>query len=511
MSVSLAIAAASLTAWVYLLAFRGMFWLCRERDGISPHQVASQRSPANGKHPRVVAVVPARNEADCIWRALRSLEAQDYPGEFRIVVVDDQSTDDTADLVRSLRSDRICLISGSARPSGWTGKLWALQQGADLAGASEPEFLWLTDADIVHSPDNLSRLVERAESGDLVLVSLMAKLACDTLAERLLISAFVFFFAMLYPFAWVNNVHRKTAAAAGGCMLVRRRALLDAGSLAAVRGAIIDDCALARRLKAQGPVWLGLTSRSVSIRPYGTFGDIRAMVSRSAFAQLDYSWSLVVLTTLGMGAVYVAPPVLAITGIWPGALCGSGGVARHGRGPDPNAAILPTKSGLGICLTRHGGLLWRIHREFCAPTLARARRDVERPSPGGAPFGESLRRRHRANCSASLAPLPPAAGEPSDLSSGKGHRDENFPVASLLIAPRHRDIILAFYRFVREADDIADHPQASAEEKLRMLEECVGRSSARTTPWKAASAFETCFRSAGSRKTCARSAGSVPA
>jgi squalene synthase HpnC len=425
-----------------------------------------------------VAVVPARNEAEGIERALRSLEAQDYRGAFRIIVVDDQSTDDTAGRVRSLCSDRIMLIAGSARPQGWTGKLWALQQGIDAAAQTRPEFLWLTDADIVHAPDNLWRLVERAEKGKLALVSLMAKLCCESAAERLLIPAFVFFFAMLYPFAWVNNITRKVAAAAGGCMLVRRETLQSAGSIAAIRGEIIDDCALARRLKAHGPIWLGLTSRSVSIRPYAQFSDIRGMVSRSAFAQLHYSWSMVVLTIIGMGAIYVAPPILAIFAHGPARFAAAAAwlamavslmpMLRFYRRNPLWGFALPVTAACYAAFTLDSAIQHRRGRGGMWKGRAQAAADT---SPKRS---KSLRAADAArDGSPSLA--SPSLGSPGmptrELSSGKGHRDENFPVASFLIAPQHRSIILAFYRFVREADDIADHAQASADEKLHRLEQ----------------------------------------
>ncbi len=190
-----------------------------------------------------------------------------------------------------------------------------------VAAAGSPDYLWLTDADIAHTNNNLSKLVARAEAGKLVLTTLMAKLHCGNAAERLLIPAFVFFFDMLYPFAWVNDPHSKTAAAAGGCMLIRREALECAGGIDAIRGEIIDDCAMGRLMKAQGPVWVGLTDRSVSLRPY-SFGDIRKMVSRSAYAQLSYSPLQLAGTVAGMILVYVAAPFVAIFARGPAQLAG---------------------------------------------------------------------------------------------------------------------------------------------------------------------------------------------
>jgi hopene-associated glycosyltransferase HpnB len=301
-----AIAGLSCAIWIYLVAARGGFWLARERnDGGVPEP---------STWPSVTAVVPARDEADVIARVIGSLLAQSYPGNFRVVLVDDQSTDKTGDIARTLDTDnRLTILSGSVRPAGWTGKLWAVQQGIAHATAdSAPDYLWLTDADIAHQAENLRRLVARAEEGDRVLVSEMAKLHCRTPAERFLIPAFVFFFDMLYPFAWVNDAKKPLAAAAGGSMLVRRDALEAAGGIAGIRGEIIDDCALARLMKLQGPIWLGLTDMADSIRPYVTIGEIGRMVSRSAYAQLRYSWVVLAGTVAGMLLLYGVPPVFAL-------------------------------------------------------------------------------------------------------------------------------------------------------------------------------------------------------
>jgi hopene-associated glycosyltransferase HpnB len=295
---SLVLGLVPLAAWLYLVLGRGFFWLARERD--------DKDAPPPVTWPSVTAVVPARNEADVIARTVGSLMAQDYAGDFRVILIDDQSGDSTGDAARALGCT---VISGAPRPPGWTGKLWAVSQGIAAAGA--PDYLWLTDADIAHTPDNLAKLVARAEAGDLVLTSLMAKLHCESTAEKLLIPAFVFFFDMLFPFGWVNGKGR-TAAAAGGCMVVRREALERAGGIAVIRGEIIDDCALGRTMKRQGRIWLGLTDRAVSIRPYQGFGEIRRMVARSAYAQLSYSPLLLAGTVAGMLLVYVAAPFVAV-------------------------------------------------------------------------------------------------------------------------------------------------------------------------------------------------------
>jgi hopene-associated glycosyltransferase HpnB len=304
----LAIAAIGLAAWIYLLLGRGFFWLAREVDDV-------REPPEPAQWPAVTAVVPARNEADVIARSIGGLLAQDYPGEFKVVLVDDASDDGTADRAIAAAeklgaSPRLTVVAGQPLPAGWTGKLWAVSQGVEAASPDAPAYLLITDADIAHSPDNLRHLAARAEDGRLVMVSLMARLSVATWAERLMIPAFVFFFDMLYPFAWVNDPTRVTAAAAGGCMLVRREALEAAGGIAAIKAEIIDDCALGARLKAQGPIWLGLTERAISLRPYPSFGEIGRMISRSAYAQLGYSPLMLAGTIAGMILVYLDAPIL---------------------------------------------------------------------------------------------------------------------------------------------------------------------------------------------------------
>ena len=293
-----------LLIWLYLLLFHNGFWLLRERD---TQPVAEPET-----WPSVVAVVPARDEADVIQRSIGSLIAQDYPGEFRIVLVDDQSGDGTGAVARSLNSERLTVLTGGARPAGWTGKLWAMSQGSDYAAAFKPDYLWFTDADIAHSSDNLRMLVARAKDGNRVLVSLMARLSCKSAAEHFLIPAFVFFFDMLFPFGAVNNPRNTVAAAAGGCMLVKESALKESGGIAAIRHNIIDDCAMGRAMKRQGAIWLGLTDRAVSLRPYPHIADIRQMVTRSAYAQLGYSPLVLAGTMLGLALVYLAPVMTAL-------------------------------------------------------------------------------------------------------------------------------------------------------------------------------------------------------
>ncbi|MEO8812624.1 MAG: glycosyltransferase [Caulobacteraceae bacterium] len=311
-------AGACLAAWLALIFGRGFFWLARERDDRGP------APPIPPRWPSVIAVVPARDEVDVIARSIGSLLDQDYPGDFRVILVDDDSGDGTAAAARAVAAgERLDIVAGRPLAPGWTGKLWAVQQGiARATTAGAPDFLLLTDADIAHAPDNLRRLVARAEAGDLALVSLMARLTVETGAERMMIPAFVFFFAMLFPFRWVADPRRGTAAAAGGCMLVRREALEAAGGVEAIRASIIDDCALAARLKTRGPIWLGLTGRAHSLRPYTGFAEIGRMISRSAYAQLGYSPGLLAGTILGMGIVFVAGPAAAVFGVGAARLVG---------------------------------------------------------------------------------------------------------------------------------------------------------------------------------------------
>jgi hopene-associated glycosyltransferase HpnB len=308
------IATLALAVWVYLMTARGGYWLAHERD--------DRQEPAPpATWPRVVAVIPARDEVETIGTTIGSLLGQAYAGHFSVILVDDESRDGTADAARVAAaavgaSDRLAVLAGRPLPAGWTGKLWAVNQGIEQATAlaSSPDYLLLTDADITYAPDALARLVARAAAGGFVLTSLMAKLRCESVAERIFVPAFIYFFQMLYPFGWVNRRAHPMAAAAGGCMLVRPQALQAAGGIAAIRGALIDDCALGAALKRQGPIWLGLTERVVSARPYDRIADIRRMVARSAYAQLGYSPVLLAGTVLGLALTYLAGPALALTG-----------------------------------------------------------------------------------------------------------------------------------------------------------------------------------------------------
>ncbi len=306
----LTLASTALAVWLYLIFARGAFWRCSQRDDWPSPQVPAR--------PPVAAVVPARNEADCIGRTIASLLAQDYPGPWTVILVDDDSSDGTAEIAHrgADGNERLKVVRSRGLPAGWTGKLWAIKQGIDAAAAlpQPPVYVLLTDADIVHATDSVSRLVAHAERNALVLTSLMVKLHCESFAERIAIPAFVFFFQMLYPFVWVNRRQSSVAAAAGGCMLVRADVLQKAGGMDAIRAALIDDCALAKLLKAHGPIWLGLTERVRSIRRYPAVSDIRRMVVRSAYAQLSYSPLVLGGTVVAMALTYLLPPLLAIFG-----------------------------------------------------------------------------------------------------------------------------------------------------------------------------------------------------
>ncbi len=318
------LAAASLACvacavWVYLLAARGGFWRASLRDDAATHPSADPIV-----WPHVAIVMPARDEEDVIGPSVESLLRQDYRGKLSLIVVDDHSSDRTA--AEAVSAGNSAEAAGSPRtltvltapplPGGWTGKLWAVFTGVRHSSAlpEPPEYLLLTDADICHASVTLTDLVRRALGERTVLTSLMAKLRCESFAERALIPAFIFFFQMLYPFAWVNRADRSTAAAAGGCMLVHRRALASAGGIEAIRGELIDDCALARLLKPHGPIWIGLTERVRSIRAYRSVGDIGHMITRSAYAQLGFSRWWLASTTAAMTLTYLAPPALSLLG-----------------------------------------------------------------------------------------------------------------------------------------------------------------------------------------------------
>jgi hopene-associated glycosyltransferase HpnB len=377
-----------LATWIGLLTLRGQFWRTDQRLEVGETMLESL--------PTVCAVIPARNEADLLPVSLRSLLSQDYHGSFTVFLVDDHSTDGTPDIALGVghalnKSQQLQIVSAQALPPGWTGKLWAIEQGIqavetrhvaslqkpdvaslqkpdvaslqkpdvaslkkpDVASLEKPDYYLLTDADIEHDIANLRRLVAKAEKDNLDLVSVMVRLRCKSLWEQLLIPAFVFFFQKIYPFRWVNDPNNPTAAAAGGCILIRREALNRIGGIKAVRHALIDDCALANAIKSgglrtrekginnsfppspplpispsssTGRIWLGLSTLTRSLRPYLSLNTIWDMVARTAYTQLNYSPLLLILTLVGMTLIYIVPPL----GLILGALMGHWGIAFIG-------------------------------------------------------------------------------------------------------------------------------------------------------------------------------------
>jgi hopene-associated glycosyltransferase HpnB len=312
-SLAIFLSIASLLIWVVLTFFRGAFWqLHAFNDDLVPGDNLQD-------WPAVVAVVPARNEAETIEKTVESLLGQEYAGAFRVIVVDDHSEDGTAGLAlraaeKMQASQRVMIVTAKELPEGWTGKLWALHQGVEEASAGSIEYLWFTDADIVHAPDTLRRLLSRAERQRLDLTSLMVLLQAKSFAERLLMPAFLYFFLKLYPPRWTADAKSRTAGAAGGCVLLRRTALERIGGVATIRSEVIDDCALARAVKRSGgAIWMGLTRQSVSLRSYDTFGEIRDLIARTAFTQLGYSSVVLIGTLLGMLITYVLPVVLTFS------------------------------------------------------------------------------------------------------------------------------------------------------------------------------------------------------
>jgi hopene-associated glycosyltransferase HpnB len=300
----------TLAIWLHLFFGRGWFWRVKNLDA------NADRAKPQVVFPKIVAVVPARNEAKTIGEVVTSLVRQDYWGAFFIVIVDDHSDDETAAIASRVSmehgaEEKVRVVTASALPAGWTGKLWALNEGVVTADAEAPAFYWFTDADITHAPDALRRLVARAEQNNLGLASFMVLLQAKTLPERALIPAFLYFFLMLYPPQWIADEDLTTAGAAGGCILLRREALDRIGGLASIRGEVIDDCALARAVKESGgQVWMGLTRESASLRAYGTFGEIRDLIARTAFTQLRYSTLFLAGTLAGMFLTYLAPVML---------------------------------------------------------------------------------------------------------------------------------------------------------------------------------------------------------
>lgn len=358
------VAGVSLLAWVWLLLAQGFFWRTDVR-------LPAAGEPGPVGWPAVAVVVPARDEAAVLPLSLPSLLAQEYPGRAEVFLIDDGSSDGTGDTARSLGALHgglpLTVASPGPLPAGWTGKLWGVRHGIALAAErTGAEYLLLTDADIAHEPDSLRALVAAARAADLDMVSLMARLRVETGWERLIVPAFVYFFAQLYPFRWINRPGGRTAAAAGGCVLIRRTAVEAAGVPESIRHAVIDDVALARAVKGGGGrIWLGLADRVDSVRPYPDLGELWRMVSRSAYAQLRHNPAVLAGTVAGLVLVYLVPPLAAAggaaAGAWP--LCALGTAAwavmagtylpmlRYYRQPLWLAPLLPFTAALYLLMT----------------------------------------------------------------------------------------------------------------------------------------------------------------
>src|SRR6266700_5553493 len=313
-------------AWAYLVAGHGGYWRTSEWLPRVTHEPEAW--------PDVVAVVPARNEAEMLSATLPALLGQEYPGALSVIVVDDGSSDGTGEVAARIARESgrpLRVIPGTPPPEPdegdgrWAGKVWAMAQGLRAAGPAG--YVLFTDADIAWEAHTLRHLVAAAEGDDRDLVSQMALLRAATGWERVVVPAFVYFFAQLYPFRRVNSPGARTAAAAGGCMLVRRRTLAAAGGLDRIRAARIDDVALGRLLKsASVRCWLGLSTSIRSRRPYPRLADLWDMIARSAYTQLRYSPIALAGTIAGLLWIYVLPPVAAIGGLL-GVAAGGGGQA----------------------------------------------------------------------------------------------------------------------------------------------------------------------------------------
>ncbi|MFD7564565.1 glycosyltransferase [Streptomyces tendae] len=374
-SVVTVVAALSLATWLWLLLARGFFWRTDVR--LPPREEPEA-------WPSVCVVVPARDEAAVLPASLPSLLAQDYPGRAEVFLIDDGSTDGTGELACELARRHeglpLTVASPGEPPTGWTGKLWAVRHGIGLARAREPEYLLLTDADIAHAPDSLRGLVSAAGTGGFDVVSQMARLRVESVWERLVVPAFVYFFAQLYPFRWIGGggarsgdskgrgerKGTRTAAAAGGCVLLRADAAERARIPDAIRHAVIDDVALARAVKGTGGrVWLGLAERVDSVRPYPLLHDLWRMVSRSAYAQLRHNPLVLAGTVLGLALVYLVPPAAVLVGLaagqGPAALLGAAAwlvmagtylpMLRYYRQPLWLAPLLPFTAFLYLLMT----------------------------------------------------------------------------------------------------------------------------------------------------------------
>ncbi|MBK1665419.1 squalene synthase HpnD [Rhodospirillum rubrum] len=454
------VALLSLAAWAVVLLTRRRFWRCDQRLG--------QNTMAPGAAPAVVAVIPARDEAHTIGQTVRSLLNQSYPGRLVVVVVDDSSSDGTADAARAGAASvydgpsRLIVVPGKPLEAGWSGKLWAVHQGLEVAAQAVPEarYVLLTDADIEHIPGNIARLVGKCERDGLVMASLMVKLRCESAWEHLLIPAFIFFFQKLYPFPLVNDPDHRTAGAAGGCILARRETLDAIGGVAALRGALIDDCALAALLKEKGPIWLGLAGRTRSLRPNDELGDIWRMVARTAYVQLHHSPLRLIGAVIGMTLLYLVPPVALIVGIlsadFPAAVAGLVGwigLAILYR-PTLHLYRRPPMAGLALPLA---ALLYTLM------TIDSARRHYVGRG------GEWKGRTYSGNASAGADPGPRSPAELAAHVEAITKASGTSFYGAMRILPRERRLAMyAIYAFCRVVDDIADGTAPEAEKRAEL-------------------------------------------
>ena len=442
------IAFLALLVWLYLYFLHGRFW-----------QSGPELLPTLPLEcPDVDIVIPARDEAGTIAPVIASLLAQDYPGRFRVFLVDDNSTDGTAMLAGN--APHLHIITGAKKPAGWAGKLWALSQGV---AASDAPVLLFADADITHDPRHLSALVARLQAPRVDMASEMVRLNCVSLAERGLVPAFVYFFQMLYPFSKVNDPFSKVAAAAGGTVLIRREALERIGGIEKIKMALIDDVALAREVKKFGPIYLGHSGLATSIRPYPGFADVFRMVSRSAFTQLNYSAFVLAGTLVSLALVWLVPALRGRVRPWLAFSVRLGRLCDCRDQLPADSGALPGFQILGVGVARDCALLHGRHLLVGAGLLARHWSEMEKPQL-------------RSGCGMSaindnlVAVQKPEAAPEIETWSAKTRRNENFPVGSWLIRKDLRAHVHAYYSFARNADDIADNAELGPNEKISRLD-----------------------------------------
>jgi hopene-associated glycosyltransferase HpnB len=469
LALSVACSAAAVV-WAYLVIGRGGYWRTGQRlpplpaSSAAPSAASSRAAGEPARWPDVAAVIPARNEAAVLPAVLPTLLGQDYPGVLTVIVVDDCSTDGTAEVAAGLgrgraRGRALRVVTGAPLRPGWAGKVWAMAQGLTAAGegGSRPAYVLFTDADIAWEAGALRALVRAAEEDDRDLVSQMALLRTATGWERVVVPAFVYFFAQLYPFARVNSPRSRTAAAAGGCMLVRREALERSGGLAPISGARIDDVALSQVIKRQrGRCWLGLSTAVVSVRPYPRLADLWQMVARSAYIQLRYSPWLLAATVAGLAFVYVLPPAGTIIGLAAGAATAPAAVAagtglagwalmsltylpmlRLYRLSPLRAPGLPLIATLYAAMTvdsarRHyagRGAEWKGRTDRARLLLLGGRHAPDRPAVGGAAAGRLAPLSHRRRLHRHPAGGQPARGVPGRPRPGRGRDEAHRPGA----------------------------------------------------------------------------------